>query len=335
MRDVVEALTAFRDRGACTDAERRAALWLHDDLRTRGYEAWVETKWVRPQWAWSLVWHGALGVALSLASTAVPEVGVGAVLLALSLGLEFLGVPVLARLFYRRATQVVVVEPPGPGISLYLVAHTDAPRGGLGSRLLPVVWLAVVALVGVAMLGAARTAGSEGTWVGAIQLVPTVVLLAFAAASLDSLLSSWPPGAADAGGVGVALALHEELTRQAPSRLSVGLLLCGAGEGWPHGFRAWRRSEKPSPEGTVIIELGPCGSGDVLWDTRQPQLAEAAAGRRVRARRPTTLSWRLPTLYVRTDGRTTVDQPGLDAVYEAVLDTIDRLDEALAESPAR
>src|SRR4051812_42685321 len=126
MRDVVDALTAIALRGACTDAERRAALWLHDDLRKRRYEPWVETVWVRPQWHWSLVWHGALGVAVSLASTAVPAIGLGGAALALSLGLELAGFPVLTRLFYRRATQLVVVEPPPRGIRLWLVAHTDA-----------------------------------------------------------------------------------------------------------------------------------------------------------------------------------------------------------------
>ena len=135
MRDVVDALTAIPARGACTDAERRAALWLHDDLRRRRFEPWVETVWVRPQWHWSLIWHGMLGVAVSLASTAVPEIGLGGVLLALSLGLQLAGFPVLTRLFYRRATQVVVVEPVDPGaIALLVTASMDAPRRGLLAR---------------------------------------------------------------------------------------------------------------------------------------------------------------------------------------------------------
>jgi hypothetical protein len=275
-------------------------------------------------------------VALSLVSTAVPEVGVGAVLVAVSLGLEYLGIPVLTRLFYRRATQLVVVEPPGPGIKVWLVAHTDAPLGGMASRLfrrVPIVWLAVVALVGVALLGAVRTAGTEGGWVGAVQLVPTVVLLGLAAVSLDSILSACSAGGPDAGGVAVALAAHEELTREAPSRLSVGLLLCGAGEAFPRGFQAWRRSEKPRAESTVIVELGPIAAGDLVWDTRQPQLAESAVGHKVRTRRPTTLSWRLPSIYFRSSDPTAApDDATLDAAYDAVLDTIDNLDATLARS---
>ena len=55
-------LSRFEARGPCTDAERRAAGWLHDDLRANGHEAWVETHWVRPQWALSLALHATVGV---------------------------------------------------------------------------------------------------------------------------------------------------------------------------------------------------------------------------------------------------------------------------------
>src|SRR3954451_2829411 len=76
LADVVEDLCSFQRRGACTDAERRAAVWLHDDLRARGHEAWMETVWVRPQWWWSLGLHGALGVVASLLSVDVPVAAV-------------------------------------------------------------------------------------------------------------------------------------------------------------------------------------------------------------------------------------------------------------------
>jgi hypothetical protein len=353
MRDVVDALTAIPDRGACTDAERRAALWVHDDLRRRRCEPWVETVWVRPQWQWSLVWHGALGVAVSLASTAVPAVGLGGALLALSLGLELAGFPVLTRFFYRRATQLVVAEPPGDGIALWLVAHTDAPRCGgafrerwrrLARRLFP-LWLTVAAFLAVTALAAVRATGTEEAWVGAVQLLPTVVLLAAAAVALDSVLSGWSPGASDAAGLAVALAVHEELTTRAPHRLSAGLLVAGAGELFPYGFRVWRRAEKPAAAATVVIELGPCGSGAVAWSTANAQLAQACgdAGERLPARRPTAASRTLPSLYVRTvgaggvpqrvrtehDTAAAVDDATLDVVYDFVLDTVERLDATL------
>src|SRR3954468_6144201 len=116
LADVVEGLCGFERRGSCTDAERRAALWLHDDLRRRGHEAWVETVWVRPQWWWSLAAHAALGVAASLVCTAVPEAGLAAAVVAFaSYALEVGGSGgLLGLLRFRRATQLVVVEPADP-----------------------------------------------------------------------------------------------------------------------------------------------------------------------------------------------------------------------------
>jgi len=63
---IAEGLARFEARGPCTDAERRAAGWLHDELRAAGHEAWVETHWVRPHWALAL----ALGALLAAGSVA-------------------------------------------------------------------------------------------------------------------------------------------------------------------------------------------------------------------------------------------------------------------------
>lgn len=350
MRDVVEELCAIGRRGACTDAERRAALWVHDDLRARGYDPWMETVWVRPQWHWAIVWHAALGVAVSLVSTGVPVVAAGAVLLAVSWATGL-----LRWCFYRRATEIVVADPPGPGIRLWLVAHTDAPRGGAGFRerwrrwlrRVDTSWLLVGLLLAIAVCGGVRGLGVEAGWLGAVQMVPTVALLLYVGVALDSALTDWGPGAGDAAGVAVALALHEELTRRPPSSLSVGLVVAGAGEAWPLGFERWRKLEKRSAADTVIVELGPCGSGTVGWSARHPQLAEACGAEgRLPLTRPTASSRALPSLYVRCVGpggvparvRTVHDVPSatdeaaMEAAYDFVLNAIDRLDATLARS---
>src|SRR3954470_23016501 len=61
-RSVVDARCAERGRGAGTAAERRAAAGLHDELRARGEEAFVEARWVRPQRQASIAAHAALAV---------------------------------------------------------------------------------------------------------------------------------------------------------------------------------------------------------------------------------------------------------------------------------
>jgi hypothetical protein len=253
-------LTTFHPRAACSDAERRAALRLHDALRERGHEAWVETYWVRPQWAGSLLLHAVLGVAASLAATAEPRIAAPVALFAaVSYGLEAGGRGgLLKRLFFRRATQVVVVEPRDPGpIALWVTARTDAPRGGLLFRVRgrgPTFWLlAVLALLGVAAAALAQALGAEGPAVGAPQFVPTAFLLLAAAAALDAGLTGARP---DAGAAAAdAVELHDELVRSDPEHLSAGLLLAGAGHPFPLGLAAHLRRERPRAESFVLVEL--------------------------------------------------------------------------------
>ena len=297
-RETIERLAAIPGRGAGTDAERRAALALERDLAERGHPAWVDTFWVRPGWAWPVALAAALAVGGSLASVAWPLAGVIAALLAaVSLALEGAGLTSPLRLLTsRRATQNVVslpeprgAEAPHDGVTLLVCAPYDAPRRGLvlndrwrtaAARLGDVrPWLAGCALV-IAGAAAARSSGVDATWLGAIQLVPTVVLIAALAAAVDIALSEHSPGAGPASAAAVALTVHEELAAD-PEALPVGLVLYGAGASGPHALRAQLRRERADRRRTVLLELGPCTGGEPAWRARHPQLrraAELAAG---------------------------------------------------------
>jgi hypothetical protein len=329
-----EALFSFRDRGACTDAERRASLWLHDELRSAGHEAWVETHWVRPQWAASLGLHAALGVAASLVSTdqdlVVPAL-VAAVVALISYLLELFGGGGLLRLFYRRATQVVVVEPPEPdAIALIVTAAVDVPRSGLAARVarLPLGWVAV-ALALVAAACAARVAGAEGTLLGALQFVPTLVLLLAIAAAIDAGTSDLADGEAQARAVAAAVDVHDELTRRPPERLSAGLWLAGAGEPFARGFRAQMRAERRRAADTVVLEIRP--GGDVAWHTRHPQIRIAAESVSEPAAQPARAPRRSAAGAARSAGVAAVTVSGADAADYA-LALVDALDAELAAS---
>lgn len=367
LADVVEDLCTFAGRGSCTDAERRAALWIHDDLRARGHAAWVETVWVRPQWWWSLFWHAALGVVASIVSTASGVAGLAIAAVALvSYALELAGLGGLLRLaFFRRATQVVLVEPPDPqAIALWITAATDAPRRGLvfrdgwrrlGGRLRPgPLWWVLILLALVTAAAAARALGAEGHGVGIAQFPPTVLLLLVATAGLDIGLSDPSPGASDsASGVSLALALHGELLARPPEKVSAGLVLAGAGDLFPYGFRHHLRTERPPPRDTVILECGPVGDGVPAWTTRHPQLAHAcieAADDAVRHRinRPTAATagrWRrIPGVEVRCvdargipprartehDTPDLVDAAAMQRAYDFCVAMVDALDDDLA-----
>ncbi len=445
MRSLVEGLCAFAGRGACTDAERRAALWLHDELRARGLEPYVETRWVRPQrWA-VLAIGGLLGVVGSLLAVPTPVAGlVVAGVGALSLTVEALGWIGPVRLpFPRRATQDVLTEvpdgaiqhvpravpagptqhepkavpqgttqhvptavppgatqhvpravpdgatqdvptavpdgatqhvpravpdgatqdvptavPPGAtqdvptavpdvGVPLVIAAAYDAPGRGL---VLDERWRALLrpaprgslAVCGVlvAAAAAARVAGVEDTWLGAVQLLPTVVLLVAFAAAADVALSGWAPGANDnASGVAVALAAFEELQREPPRLLVPALLFVGAGHA-VHRIGL--------PEGAVLVELGPCGAGRPVVRARHP-VARAAAARAAEALGatiggdpPAGAGVRIACLDERgivprahQEDDTVVDEAAMEAALDLALGVVDALDSELPRQARR
>jgi hypothetical protein len=349
-------LHSFPGRGACTDAERRAAAALHDDLRARGHEAWVEARWTRPQANVSLLLHCALAVAGSLIAVPAPIPGaIVAGIAALSLVVEAAGrTGPLRLLFPRRATQHVLTVPGGDGVALIVSARYDVPRAGLlrGARLrrlgarLPLRPLTLVAAcaVIVTVCAAARVAGIDAAWLGAIQLLPTLVLLVGAALAFDRLGAAWGDGANDnASGVEAALALYEELGRQPPSALSPGLLLHGAGAPGPQALRAHLRGERLGPREALVLEIGPSGVGAPAWATRHSQV-RAAAGRAAaalslqprRGLRPPEGTRRLPAIQLGALDATGIapdreaDPTAIDAVVDLALAVVDALDAELA-----
>ena len=283
--DLVERLTAIRDRGACTDAERRASGLLRDELRALGLQPRTETSWVRPQWAAAWALHAAIGVIASLLAVSQPAVALGILVATfISFALDLTGRAHLLRaLFPRRATQVVIGEPRAPraDVRLVIAADVDAPRGGAifkdayvhaetalrrtlrGHLASPPAIIAFVILV-LAALAGARLAGAEGDTVGAVQLVPTVLLLIAVAALLDIALSSPSPGAnADASAVAAALDVAAALTKIPPRNLDVEVVLAGAGDGPQLGMRQYVRARRRtrSAEEVAVLALGPCGGG--------------------------------------------------------------------------
>jgi hypothetical protein len=307
---IAEGLARFEARGPCTDAERRAAAWLHDELRDAGHEAWVETHWVRPQWPLSIALHATIGVVASLVAISAPLPGlIAATVAAVSMALEGLGLPGLLRLaFPRRATQNVLTVPEEEGgVTLLICAPYSAPRGGFGRRLIEgrQLWVAG-ALVLVAVCAGLRELDLDGLWLGLLQFVPTIALLLALAAAGDAAVADYLPGGE--APPAVAVALHDELRRNSPERLSPALLLHGA-------LRAHLRRDKPDRRTTVLLELGP-GSG---YASSHPKLRAAAetAGAGKRARRPGI--GRLPTLWL---GVEPADVETLDLAL-ACVDAID------------
>jgi hypothetical protein len=321
-----EGLARFEARGPCTDAERRAAGWLHDELRAAGHEAWVETHWVRPQWALSLALHATVGVVASVAaiSAALPAL-IAAGVAALSMAVEAAGYAGLLRLaFPRRATQNVLVPEAEAGVMLLVCAPYAAPRGGLGARAFarlrgsPQLWVAA-ALALVAVCAGLRLLDLEGLWLGLLQFVPTVSLLLALAAAGDVAVASYVRGGEAAPAV--AIALHDELRREQAGRLSPALILHGA-------LRAHLRREKPDRRRTVVLQLVPGRAG---FASSHPRLRAAAAraGEAVGGPGPAPLCGvrvRIPSLVIGVPD----DPAGAAATLDFALACVDAADAELA-----
>jgi hypothetical protein len=263
-------LQAIEDRLAGSDAERRAAAMCAAELRKGGRRPRTRTLWIRPQRWLPRALYATVGVAGSLVSVSHAEVGLGLAAGALlATVLEATGIPVVALLQTRRATQNVVAAPPadrGRRALLVLTAAADAPRDSVIARLerrgaprwLPgTPGLLVVGLAGVAGCAGARMAGAEGTALGIVQLLPSALLIVLLGAFLEAGLAAAERGAS-AAGPAVALATAAALDAQPPRALAVEVVIAGAGEAGAAGMADYVSSRRRDldPEDVVVIHLG-------------------------------------------------------------------------------
>jgi hypothetical protein len=296
---LVADLQEIGPRAACSDAERRAARLLARRLRELERRPRTETFWVRPQWPAVWLVHVLAGIAGSVASTAEPAVALGVLAAtALSALVELGGrLPALSLLWPRRATQNIVSDGPGQApVRLVVTAAYDAPRGRSGlaaplSRLdgllrratggwwpspLAVVALALALLAGCA---GARLGGIEETWLGAVQLVPSIVCIT-AAAVLAELALAEPaedPNPA-ASAPAAVVALVDELDRRPARRLEVDVVLAGAGDARAAGMRAHVGAHRKDvrAEAIAVLHVEPCGAGTPrAWRREGPLLSVA------------------------------------------------------------
>jgi len=291
--DTVAALMAFERRGAGTDAERRAAVWLSGELQTSRRDATVETFWCRTNWAMTHAWHVVLALAGSLAAVAAPRVGGALVLIALlSLVLDALaGVSLGRRLCPEHASQNVVSRCAGehPPVRLIITANYDAGRTGVvyrpsarrivsrlrrrsGDGTLTPGWLGwlTISFAWLLLIAVLRSGGATGTAVGIAQLIPTAALVLALALLLEQAGAEFGPAASDnASGVGLALAVTRALDVAPPRNVSVEVVLQGAGDGAMIGLRRYLRARRRElePSNTIVLGIGPCGGGCPCWWT--------------------------------------------------------------------
>ena len=285
--ETVASLASFEQRGAGTNAERRAALSLAQEFQSTRRDAAIETFWCRPNWALAHAWHVALALVGSLLSVASPGAGIALLAVALaSLVLDPLaGFSLGRRLSREHASQNVVSRTTAdrPPVTLVITANYDAGRMGLVYR--PALrkpaaalrklfngpgWLAWLAIMFAWVLVTAilRDRGSTGDVIGVLQLIPTAALV-LALALLAELAASAPgPAAGDnATGVAVAIALARALDASPPRNLAVDVVLQGAGDGQMLGLSRYLRRHRAElkTRQTIVLGIGAGAGGTPNW----------------------------------------------------------------------
>ncbi|MGZ4286907.1 MAG: M28 family peptidase [Solirubrobacteraceae bacterium] len=290
LTETVSGLVGVKRRGPGTDAERRASIWLGDELARAGRDVRIEPFWCRPNTALAHTWHVALAIAGSL--IAIPSHTVGAVLVAIALvsivADATIGLSLGRRLTLEHASQnVIATSPNGPAhpVRLIITANYDAGRAALAyrdafratsARLRRLVgnrapgWLAWLTIATAWLLATAimRIAGVSKTTVGAVQLIPTVGLVIAVPLLLDMAGADWSPGANDnASGVAVAMSLATALDAAPPPGVAVDLVLTGAGEGGGIGLRKYLRANRRTlqPSNAIVVGIAPTGGGRPRW----------------------------------------------------------------------
>ena len=294
--DTARRLTAFEGRGAGTDAERRAAVWLASQVRASRRRATLETFWCRPNGALAHAWHVLLAIVGSLLAVHHAVLG-GAIVLAALLcvvGDAVTGHSIGRRLTREHASQNVVSPAPaavataaGRRVRLIVTANYDAGRAGMayrdwlrvpvargkrlagGGRLTPgwLGWLGI-AMVWLLVVAALRHGGASGIPIGVIQLVPTAGLVIALALLLELASAPFGPAAGDNGaGTAVALALARALDAAPPARLDVELVLQGAGEAGMAGLKRHLRARRRELRAgnTIVLGVAAAGAGQPRW----------------------------------------------------------------------
>ena len=251
-----------------SDAERRASLRLAAELEARGHPVQVDPVSVRMSPGLDTVIHVVLALGSGILGLFAPLAGATA---CLAVSFSFfagrsLGLPLLGRLIPKRATQNVLSPEPGPawvGLDVVVCAGYDTYRPFPFQNFLErfwsgrltvdriAFWGGMIPLFAVLML---RVTGVDGTAIGVVQLLVSVVLLGVLAAEADRRLvvERSDPTTGPVAALG-AIEVLDELTAEAEDGPAVGIALFGGESAASAGAIAFLREVAPSREGRPAV----------------------------------------------------------------------------------
>ena len=299
---ILEGLTALPHRSSTTEAEKKAAEYLRDQIQALGLSPALEpfTAPTTFSWIYFILYFGfALAIAIHYFS-AIPGFALAVLLLVLFTGeqltwfspLSYL-VPrgpsqnLLARLDPAGADRGTISSPPG---RLVLVAHYDTSKTALafspGSvKFLRPSFLISLVMIATTLVGLGIDLFKPGRpWqpLDYMLIVPALYFLYGAALMVEREVRGQPvQGAADnASGVAVAVELMRRIKDTgAPPGYSVWLLLTGCEEVGLAGMSAFLQAHgsELDKQKTVFLNFDNLGAGQLTFITAEGMLVPLAA----------------------------------------------------------
>ena len=259
-----------------SEGERRAALRLAEELDRRGHQVKVDPISVRVETGLDTVTHVVLALASGVLGLFLPLAGAAG---CLAVAFSFfsgrsLGFPLIGRLLPKRATQNVLSPEPGPawiGLDVIICAGYDANRPYPFAKFLERFWSGRLTIDRIAFWGGMiplfavlmlRVTGVDGTAIGVVQLLVSIVLLGVLAAEADRRLvvDRSGPDSRPAAALGVIETL-DELAVEQEDGPAVGVALFGGESASAAGAEAFLREVSASREGRpaliALIDGGP------------------------------------------------------------------------------
>lgn len=271
--DHVGALSAeIGTRGTATHGEEQGAHYAAQVLQSLGYQVEEQTFRTLPTFSWVyLLLYLLPAMALGISFVSRPAAAVIALLAAVVFFLELNTVEVLSRLLPKRQSRNVVAHRPSSGESpkrrVVLVAHIDTSKAALNFSPQMVKGFRTSFLLMVTSMAAVAVLALLRFWLSTPLLLwlqlPFVLYLLVTAGFLlhRENWNRYTEGANDnASGVGIVLALAEQMRRQAPN-LDLWCLITGAEEAGTFGMIRFLEQRGQDFRDAYFLNLDNVGAG--------------------------------------------------------------------------
>jgi hypothetical protein len=279
--DLLKLAVEIGPRGACTEAERKAADYISERFAGRGLQTSVQEFKTITTYSYLYVIYLSITIACGVLSYWFPYYAapVGVIIAGL-FALDLETFPLLSRLLPHRVSRNIIGEMPAEDgeVRLVVVAHYDSARAALSfhpkmvknfrmSFSMMIGSVFIVAALALSNLVIRAITGSANFWVwvaalalSAYLLVPLVLMLHREAAL------EYTPGANDnASGVVTMLALMDKMGEPEAEVSGVMFVATGAEEVGTVGMMEFLKANGERVKDALIVNLDNLGTGHLCY----------------------------------------------------------------------